>query len=296
MSAYKILLLIPKNLLSLVVGKVMKISLPPFMANGLIKAYCRFYGVNTQEIAGELSAFRSLSQFFTRQLRAGLRTVESGVVSPVDGYLVNWGVIEDGAIVQVKGSSYKLSDFLGDSELATSFLDGHYFTIYLSPSDYHWVHTPVAGVVTSMIHIPGKLWPVNSWSLSAIPNLFVVNERVHAVLSAKPGIVAVSMVGATNVGSINVVFDQIKTNRAWLKCPWLSDRKYKIEKRNYGGSPPSALTFAKGAPLGYFDLGSTVIILLQKGMAVPDPKLTVGPIKLGQRIAVTNENYSEVQS
>ena len=130
--------------------------------------------------------------------------------------------------------------------------NGAFFNLYLSPQDYHHVHSPVGGKIVKSVHIPGKLWPVNDWSLANIDELFSINERVVTYIECDYGLVAVVMIGATNVGKISVVYDSFISNAGNTKRP--VGRMYE---------PP--VETQPGERLGTFHMGSSVVVLVEPG-------------------------------
>jgi phosphatidylserine decarboxylase len=246
---YRLLRFLPKNHLSYFVGRLVHTPLSkPFL-----RWFARTYQINVHEAERDIDTYPSIGHFFTRNLKEGVRPIEGEIVSPVDGVLRNFGVITGGLLEQVKGRDYSVESFLGSADLAKHFEGGVYFNLYLSPQDYHHVHSPVSGMVIRSTHVPGRLWPVNDWSMSNIENLFSVNERILTVIdSAAAGRVAVVMVGATNVGKMSVTYDAFISNN-------LSTRE--IEHREYDPGRP----IKAGERLGTFHMGSTVVMLFEKG-------------------------------
>lgn len=226
--------------------------LPRPIARRLVHWFAKTYQIDVAAADRELHHYPSIGHFFVRDLREGLRPIESGFVSPVDGVLRNFGTVEGGRLEQIKGKSYSLHRFLGDEDHAARYENGTFFNLYLSPQDYHHVHSPVGGRIVRSIHIPGKLWPVNDWSLANIDELFSINERVVTYIESDLGLVAVVMVGATNVGKISVVYDSFITNVTGTSTP---------VRRDY--SEP--ISIAAGDRLGTFHMGSSVVVLLERG-------------------------------
>lgn len=249
---YRYLRYVPKNHLSRTMGRLLHARLPRPIARRLVQWFAKTYQIDVAAAGKELHHYPSIGDFFIRDLREGLRPIESDFVSPVDGKLRNYGPIENGRIEQVKGKSYTVDRFLGDAELARRFLNGAYFNLYLSPQDYHHVHSPVGGRIIRSVHIPGKLWPVNDWSLENIDELFSINERVVTYVESALGLVAVVMVGATNVGKMSVTYDAFVSNASGTT---------KTVVRDY--DPP--MTIDVGARLGTFHMGSSVVVLLEPG-------------------------------
>jgi phosphatidylserine decarboxylase len=218
----------------------------------LLRAYIRAYGVDMTEVAEPLGSFSTFNAFFTRRLRAGARPVSTApgpVVSPSDSRLASIGTMpEDGLLEQIKGRTYPLSELLGAPEDALLFARGVHATLYLSPSMYHRVHSPVDGVIRSWRYLPGRLFPVNTMAVRQVDRLFAVNERVYIhIHTVEFGPVAVVMVGATNVGRISLSFAELVTNQRGPAAEVI---------------PPVPIPIARGAELGAFNLGSTVVLLV----------------------------------
>ena len=249
---YRYLRYVPKNHLSRFIGRLVHARLPAPVARRLVKTFANAYEIDVDAAGDPLHEYPSIGHFFTRDLREGLRPIEGDFVSPVDGTLRNYGAVEDGRLEQIKGKTYTVARFLGDDAAAKRYEGGTYFNLYLSPQDYHHVHSPVSGNIVQSVHIPGKLWPVNDWSLANVDNLFSVNERVITYIDSNYGRVAAVMIGATNVGKISVVFDSFISNRPSV------DRNI---VRNYD----APIAIAAGARLGTFHMGSSVVILAEPG-------------------------------
>lgn len=245
---------VPKNHLSYVLGGLAHVPLPRPLARKLVRTFSDFYGIDSGTAAKPLEEYGSIGAYFLRDLREGLRPIEGGLVSPVDGTLRSAGPIKNQQIQQIKERDYSIATLLRSEEDAEIFREGYYFNLYLSPQDYHHVHSPVSGAITRSRYISGKLWPVNDWSLSSIEGLFTINERVVTFIDTEEyGIVAVVMVGATNVGKMTVVYDSYISNQIFSK------RSVPMEKAY---SPGTAIK--KGARLGSFSLGSSVILLVER--------------------------------
>lgn len=250
---YRYLRYVPKNRLSRTIGRLVHARLPRPLARLLVHRFARMYQIDVAAAGKELHEYPSIGHFFIRDLREGLRPIESDFVSPVDGVLRNFGNVENGRLEQIKGKTYTVARFLGDHEHARRYERGVFFNLYLSPQDYHHVHSPVGGSIVRSVHIPGKLWPVNDWSLANIDELFSINERVVTYIETpEHGLVAVVMIGATNVGKISVVYDSFISNVAGTM---------KTAVRDY--APPIAI--APGDRLGTFHMGSSVVVLVEPG-------------------------------
>jgi phosphatidylserine decarboxylase len=249
---YRYLRYVPKNHLSRAIGRLVHARLPRPLARRLVRWFASTYEIDIDAAGKTIDEYPSIGHFFIRDLREGLRPIESDFVSPVDGVLRNYGTVTDGRLEQIKGKTYTLAKFLGDDPDARRFDGGTYFNLYLSPQDYHHVHAPVGGGIVRSVHVPGKLWPVNDWSLANVNELFSINERVITYVECALGLVAVVMVGATNVGKISVVYDQFVSNVSGTDRP---------ATRNY--APP--IPIEAGDRLGTFHMGSSVVVLLEPG-------------------------------
>jgi phosphatidylserine decarboxylase len=262
---------VPKRLLSRATGVIMRMPLPWGLSSLAIPAFAALFGIDAGEAEWPASRYRSLDAFFTRRLKPGSRPVAGDPVHPVDGRLTEQGVVTAGSLVQAKGWSYELAEFLGDSGLARVYEGGHYATYYLCPADYHRVHAPTAGELTTARHIPGLLWPVNEWSVHNIRRLFCLNERVVLNFVSARGRWSLVMVGATNVGHISVNLDpSIITNRWMWHAP--TEREY-----------APALPVRAGDELGVFHLGSTVICLFERAFAYTPG--SGGSVRMGESAA-----------
>lgn len=248
---YRYLRYVPKNHLSRTMGRLVHARLPGPVARWLVHWFARTYEIDVDAAGKPAHEYPSIGHFFIRDLREGLRPIEGDFVSPVDGVLRNYGAVTGGRLEQIKGKSYTVAGFLGDDEHAARYENGAFFNLYLSPQDYHHVHSPVGGTIVRSVHIPGKLWPVNDWSLANVDELFSINERVVTYVDCALGRVAVVMIGATNVGKISVVYDSFISNTA----------RAKRAARSY--DPP--IPIQAGDRLGTFHMGSSVVVLVEPG-------------------------------
>jgi phosphatidylserine decarboxylase len=272
----RMLRLVPKNHLSQLVGWFVHRRLPRPIARRAIRWFASTYEIDTSIASRPIEEYQSIGEFFVRELKEGTRRIEGDLVSPVDGTLRAYGKVENGVIEQVKGKNYYLQSFLGHDDLASEFDGGVYFNLYLSPQDYHHVHSPVAGRVVRSVHIPGKLWPVNDWSISNVENLFSVNERIVTYIdSGKFGLVALVMIGATNVGKMSVVYDAFVSNQR--------PRARQAEVRLY--DQPHELE--AGSKVGTFHMGSSVVILFKPGAVELEKVKVAQPAKLMYGQALT---------
>jgi phosphatidylserine decarboxylase len=208
------LYILPKKHLSYWAGKLMHLSLPGFLRPLSIKLFGEYYQIRFEEAEKPYHQYDSIGDFFVRKLKPGIRPLsESPILHPADSRISQAGEISEGRCLQAKDKSYSLAEFCGDQALAEKFKSGLFVTYYLCPTDYHRVHSPLDGQIKRVIHIPGQLWPVNSWSTENISNLFAVNERVVLEIESRLGPCLLVFVGATNVGQIHLSFDpEIVTN------------------------------------------------------------------------------------
>ena len=242
--------LLPKNLLSRMVGFLANRSISkPF-----IPWFAKRYNINLEEAEKEIGEYPTLNQFFTRHLKDGARPIHQqensqNVVSPVDGKIAQMGDIINGTLIQAKGLDYQLNHLIGSNTEADAFQDGYYMTIYLAPTDYHRMHHYATGLIKKMRVIPGKLFPVNVFAVNNVRNLFPINERITTYIENQLGQQsAIVKVGATIVGKIKLAYHKAESNKGLAMAKTFET--------------PIAVT--KGDELGYFAMGSTVIMLFEK--------------------------------
>lgn len=269
--------LIPKNHLSQFIGWAARIQQPQAIVQKVIQWFVRRYQVDVTEIGAPLASYRSVAAFFIRDLKPGVRPITEGLVSPVDGTLRTVESITSDSLTQVKGRHYSLAALLGAHERAQTMYGGQLYNLYLSPKDYHHVHAPIDWKITTVTHIPGALWPVNDWSLGSIDNLFGVNERVVIEGQSIRGPITLVMVGATNVGRIRLTFDERVRGNAE------SHRKL-VQRYEYPGS----ISVKAGDKIGTFELGSSVVMVLDKAvvreLARSNTNYFPRPVRYGEQL------------
>jgi len=246
--------LLPQHLLSRLVGRLAD-SRIGWIKNSFILLFNRIYAINMSEAAEESpTAYPSFNAFFTRALKPEARPIDldpSLLVSPVDGAISQLGKIDYGRIFQAKGHSYSLTSLLGgNQDRAQPFINGQFATIYLSPKDYHRVHMPIEGRLLEMVYVPGDLFSVNNATVAEVPNLFARNERLVAIFDTAAGPMAMVLVGAMIVAGIETVWSG-----------QMAPKLRTIETSRYDSHSPEPIILAKGAEMGRFKLGSTVILL-----------------------------------
>ena len=265
--------LLPKSALSTVVGLATRAPAPAKLHQLAMRAFARAYGIQTAEAEHEVSGYGTFGEFFTRRLKDGARPVdpdERSVVSPVDGHVSQAGIAERGQCLQDKGIWFPVEDLLGDPAQAAAFEGGSFATLYLSPRDYHRIHAPLGGQIEGYTYLPGQLWPVSPRVVRSLPSLYSLNERLVTYVATRAGRMAVVAVGATCVARIRAAYDPIVTHSAE------PGRAHRYEK---------AIALEKGAEVGVFEMGSTVILLFEPGRVRWDASLTPGTqVRMGQRI------------
>lgn len=272
--------LLPRYWLTAIVYRVSRIR-NVRIKDTLITRFVSLYDIATDELARDVPAdFRSLNDFFTRELAENARPVDTAaasIVSPVDGTVSAAGPIDGPMIFQAKGKAYSLHDLLATNIAeADAYVDGQFATIYLAPYNYHRVHTPLAGELTGARYVPGDLFSVNAATADKIEGLFSRNERLICDFSTATGPMAVILVGALNVGSITT--------------PWTGE----VRPRKRGVGEELRLDTAvdrrvdKGGLIGWFNMGSTVIVLWPPGVAELDTAIRAGlRVTMGQAMGRT---------
>ncbi len=240
--------IIPQHLLSRLVLKFTRLKLGGF-THWLIKRFINLYKVDMNIAESpNISDYNSFNQFFTRSLKATARPLAAtDIISPVDAQISQIGKINNGSLIQAKGRYFQLDDLLaGQTDMVNLFKQGLFTTLYLAPKDYHRIHMPITGRLTDMVYVPGRLFSVNQRTSKAVPNLFARNERVICLFETELGAMAMILVGALFVGSIDTVW-------AGTIAP---SRLSSIKRWNY-----SQPVLERGIEMGRFNMGSTVIVL-----------------------------------
>ncbi len=257
--------ILPKKFITRAAGWLMSARLGKFTTY-MIKKFVNHYKVNVSEASKNIDDYKTFNEFFARELKKDARPLDKSVKSvvyPVDGTISEFGKIKDGLLLQAKNHYYTTSALLADDDDAKIFADGQFITIYLSPKDYHRVHIPLAGKLRKMTHIPGEVFSVNPRNAEYIPELFAHNERVVSMFETSVGKMAVVMVGATIVRSIS-------TSWAGIVAPSPLNEPVTTEYNE------QEISFAKGAEIGKFMMGSTVICLFEKDAIKFSDNLTQG--------------------
>lgn len=252
--------LLPQHFITSLIYKVTRCEKRGFK-NFIIKQFIKVFNVDMSLAKNpDPESYISFNDFFTRELSAKARPIKKddhAILCPVDGAVSQLGQIEEnengGNLIQAKGKSYSLEDLLVESKLVKMFSGGEFATLYLSPKDYHRIHMPIAGSLDRMIYVPGKLFAVNSHTVRVVDSVFARNERVINIFNTDSGPMAMVMVGALNVGSMETVWaGQItpKKDRAVSATQYSEDEVH----------------LNQGQEMGRFNMGSTVILLFSKGI------------------------------
>lgn len=235
---------------------------PRFVIKMALEWFQKTYQLNMNEAEKTLHEYKSLNDLFTRRLKVGTRPIATNFcVHPADSRITQRGVIEKNTLIQAKGLTYSLSDFLGSLEKSERYEGGTFLVYYLCPTDYHRVHSPVEGTIKEIKKMGADLWPVHDESVQEIPQLFIQNERVAVTLSTQLGPVETVFVGATNVGSIEIF-------------------------KNIGDY------LNRGEELGMFQFGSTVVMVYPKSIKVDVAAIPQGSVLMGAALNLRTSAFS----
>lgn len=263
--------LAPQKTLSELAGFFAK-SQNPYVKKAFVHAFAKAYDIDLSEYErGNLDDYESFNDFFTRELKDGMRPLDDtadGIASPADGQISQIGTITNGQLLQAKGRDYDVGQLLADFELGKAFMDGSFATIYLAPTNYHRVHMPFDGTLIATRYVPGTLFSVNDITAKNVPDLFARNERLVCEFDTTFGRACVVLVGAMIVAGIESV-----ATGAIKRTPYIQHRTHDIALK-------------KGDELGRFYLGSTAIIVLPKtaNTAWGDEFVHGKAVVMGQRI------------
>lgn len=275
--------LLPQHTLSACMYRLTRLRYPP-LKDRMIRGFIRLYNVDMSEAEEtDIEEFEDFNAFFTRELKPEARPLDNSndaVLSPVDGLVSQSGHIRQGNLLQAKGMNYTALELLGnDPDAALQFSKGSFITLYLAPRDYHRVHMPIAGTLEKIAYIPGKLFSVNHASTENIDRLFVRNERIISLFNTFHGRMAVIMVGALFVGSMETVWaGQVMPAQDGSPESW-----------SYGHLK-DPVTLDKGEEMGRFNMGSTVILLFEKNRVEWLETLTPGTrVRMGRKIGTLSQ-------
>ena len=272
--------LLPQRSLSALAGKIAN-SHQPWLKDFLIQRFMHHYPIDLTDAAIENPKhYATFNDFFTRQLKPSARPIvpnANQISCPVDGYVAQVGKIAAQTLIQAKGQRYTLNKLLGhDANLIEKFTHGAFGTFYLAPHNYHRIHMPLDGELKQTIYLPGKLFSVNVAAMQRIPDLYSRNERLVCVFETDAGPMAVILVGALFVGGMQTV---------WMEEPIrASSRKEQLFANE--------IPLLKGAELGQFKFGSTVIVLFGANKVQWSEHLTQDTVlRVGQSLgAIVNQH------
>ncbi len=269
--------LLPKNDLGHLVGRLVHKRLPQPLAQKSVRFFAKAYKINLDEAEFPIDHYQSIGELFVRRLKPEARPLGEGLLHPADSRVTECGKIQSGQLLQAKGQTYSVVEFLRNPRWAEAFDGGDFITYYLCPTDYHRVHSPADADLVASVHVPGEMWPVNEWSVENVVDLFNVNERVVMLLQTPRGKIALVMVAATNVGNMSFSFDEnIMTN--------VKDGERQVREHSY----QPGISIKRGEELGVFHMGSTVIVLFEKGILSQDVALLRGQqVKVRSTLEVT---------
>jgi phosphatidylserine decarboxylase len=265
---------LPQHLLSRLVRRATRARTVRWK-NFLIRSFLRHFAVDmTEAVEPDPFAHPTFNAFFTRALKPSARNVDANpraVVSPVDGTVSQAGSIDEHRVLQAKGHCFSLDALLaGDTSLASDFRGGEFATLYLAPYDYHRIHMPITGRLRDTVFVPGRLFSVNAVTARSVPELFARNERLVCTFDTEAGRMVIVLVGALFVGSLSTV--------------WTGDIDIR-ERRRPTRIAVEPRVLERGAELGRFNMGSTVIVLLQRARARWRRDLQAGAtVKMGRAI------------
>jgi phosphatidylserine decarboxylase len=260
---------IPRRWATMLVGRISRIEQPLVTRIGF--AIWQFFAGDFRLDEAQAKEFRSLRDYFTRELRPGVRPIDanpSTVTSPCDAIIGCCGSIAGITAIQAKGYPYTITDLLATQDLVDRYRDGTYVALRLRSNFYHRFHAPAAGTIDRTIYISGDTWNVNPIALERIERLYCKNERVvmNLNLHDSQGSQAMVEVAAILVASIRL---------RYLDHPL--DLAYRGPN-----DLPCTYSVGKGDELGYFEQGSTIIILASPGFGLVDTVRKDQMIRMGE--------------
>jgi phosphatidylserine decarboxylase len=269
-----LLRILPQHLLSNTMHRVARSQIG-WLKNLIIRFVVKRFHVDMSQARNEDPlSYPSFNAFFTRALKPEARPIApDGVVSPVDGKVSQCGRIASDRLLQAKGHEFSLYALLaGDGTHAAMFENGDFATIYLAPRDYHRIHMPLSGTLREMVFVPGDLFSVSEATAQLVPGLFARNERVICYFDTERGPLAMVLVGAIFVGSMQTVWHGEVRGSGSQTQRW-----------TYAGE--NAPRFEAGAEMGRFNMGSTVILLHPQHAVDMRAGLQGSSVRMGEKIA-----------
>ncbi|MCX7958084.1 MAG: archaetidylserine decarboxylase [Deltaproteobacteria bacterium] len=256
---------VPRKTLTDFIGWVSCIGNEKFQRR-LIDWFIKKYGVNTDEMLYPVGHYKSLYHFFIRELKPEARKIDSKtIVAPVDGVMTECGTIRDSRF-ECKGEMLSARDLIACDSFYHEVRDGFYTVHYLSPSDYHWIHSPVEGEIYRMEYMKGDLYPVFDDMICHKKDILCINERYNMFIRNDKLKICVSMIAAMGVGTIFPSDKILRHNE--------TDGQIDLNK--------DPIKISKGDKLAYFALGSTVVLIFNN--FEPDRELKGQHLKFGTGI------------
>lgn len=266
--------LLPRSAFSSAVGAATRAPVPAAVHRAAMRAFARAYRVDMAEAELGFEGYETFADFFARRLKPGLRPIAAGertLACPVDGAVSQVGYALSGNCVQAKGIEYPVGKLLGDESSAHLFQGGAFATLYLSPRDYHRIHSPLDGEILGYSYLPGELWPVNARSVRSVQALFCVNERLVTFIKTRAGLMAMVAVGATAVSRIRASYDERIITHAREPA-----KVHRYER---------PIPIQRGDELGRFEMGSTVILLFETDRVRWEEGLVAeAKVRMGQKL------------
>ncbi|CAL7963487.1 Phosphatidylserine decarboxylase proenzyme [Gammaproteobacteria bacterium] len=267
--------LLPQHILSRLVANIANCR-TPLIKNFIIRQYCKFYRIDMVDMLEPNPInYPTFNEFFIRALKPGARPItndQKTIISPVDGRIGQIGQINANLLIGAKGKNFTLEQLFADNEDAARFHNANFAILYLAPSNYHRIHMPISGKLRSMRYVPGKLFSVNPKTIDRIPGVFARNERIIVTFDTIFGTMAMVLVGAMIVGSI-------ETSWAGVVMP---NKQRSVMNWDY---TKREIVFEHGLEIANFKLGSTVILLFpEKAMQWNQMVQKGSPIKMGQNL------------
>ncbi len=270
--------IVPQHGLTSIVYRLTRIR-QRAIKNFLIQRFTKLFSLDLNDyVRQKPEEFDSFNDFFTRELKPDARPRDNSVdiISPVDGFVSEFGIMQENRLIQAKGKDYSLHDLLAnEKELISKYENGFFSTLYLSPRNYHRIHMPDDGILRNVIHVPGKLFGVGKSTTNTVNNLFARNERVILDFDTEYGSMSLVMIGAIFVGSMETIWQgQITPSKQRQIQKWQSDLNSENAQQKIGNE------------IARFNMGSTVILLFSKDSINWIDDLKTGmPIKMGQGLA-----------
>ena len=262
----------------LLTEKITTLYIPRILRPFILNTFSTIFGVNLNEVENPISTYTSINKFFTRGLKKDCRTIDpldTSLTSPVDGKTLIFDNFKNNTLIQAKGINFSVNDLLSH-DLSSHFQDGQFITVYLSPKDCHRIFSPCDGEIIGYSYVPGALYPVRSPYIENLDGLYIKNERVTTFIQTPFGKIALVKVAAMNVSSISLEYDKT-----------FNQSSDKQTSPNKTFSAP--ISIKKGEWISTFNLGSTIVLLLEKSMKTNFIIEQKSHLNYGQKIATLTQ-------